>query len=146
MFNYEEVGMGPDVYARTIGWSALIGMVAGSGCAVLVAALVLVGGGLDASTAPFIAIAVVHGVGIGFAAGWVIGLPAALAAGLARRRTRHWRAVGTATAAGIALVVGVVPIGPSGVVVAVLAAGCAWWGLGRVFATPTASWAGGPAH
>ncbi|WP_206759086.1 hypothetical protein [Aeromicrobium sp. CFBP 8757] len=138
--------MGSDVYARTVSWSAWIGMVAGAGCAVPIAALMLVGGGLDASTAPFIAIAVVYGVGIGFAAGWVIGLPAALVAGLARRRTRHWRAVGTATAAGIALVVGVALVGPSGATLAVLAAGCAWWGLGRVFATPTASWVGGPPH
>ncbi|KQX75036.1 hypothetical protein ASD10_07470 [Aeromicrobium sp. Root472D3] len=126
--------MGPDVYARTIGWSALIGMVAGSGCAVLVAALVLVGEGLDGEVAGLVVVAALYGVGIGFAAGWVIGLPAALAAGLARRRTRHWRAVGTATAAVVAAVPGVLMTGPSGATLAVLAAGCAWWGLGRVFA------------
>jgi len=129
-----------DVGARLFGWTV------GPGCLSGVVVAVVVAAGMSSTDDmwdPFwatAAIASFYGAFIGAITGSMIGVPIALVTGVLRRHTDHWRGLGTALAGAVTIVVGLVSVGIlTTPVVACLAAGSAWWGLGRIFEPQPAS-------
>ena len=128
------------VYGRAIGWTAWIGVLAGTLSGAIVAVLMMWGS--DDVYGPALASAVIgamYGAGIGGLAGWVIGLPVVLVAALRRQHVACWRELGSVFAGGLVVAAPCVMGGWSSVLllgapaVGLLAAGCAWWGLAHVF-------------
>jgi hypothetical protein len=134
-------GGGLGVYGRAIGLTLGIGVLAGSVAGALVAVLMTWGQADMYGAAPASAVfGAMYGAGVGGLAGWVIGLPVVLVTALFRQHVACWRELG-AVSAGVYVVAapGAMAGWSSAVLVGALAVGllaaaCAWWGLGHVFA------------
>jgi hypothetical protein len=120
---------------RAVGWTAVIGCLAGTAAAVLLAGGMTLADGQWEAFGLLAVLMALYGAPIGVVVGWVVGLPVVAAAGVLRRRTSRWRGVATAVAGLGALVPTIVLLGaaPPFVLLAPASAVAAWWGLGRVF-------------
>ncbi len=132
-----------EIHARSVIWTAWPGSVAGMTAATASLALA----GLSEPDwrwlVPYLVIGLIYGFSIGAVVGLAIGLPVVALVAAVRRRSEHWRGGGALAAAGVSGLVlagmfgrdsgDALDLGLTIGVVAGLAAGSAWWGLGRIF-------------
>ncbi len=128
--------------ARSVGWGLMLGAFSGGFFPMVLSVLAMLGNdGFSPGEAAAwgLGLGLTYGLAIGSLVGIFLGPAVAYLAGHLRSRTKAWRAMSSAVAAAVAIIVLLAALGvetavsPLGLAVGALAAAASWIGLGRVF-------------